>query len=252
MTVKPRLPDPPKPITHGLPKYGPWPTTKAKAIELDTKTFFPGTACKNSHITTRLVSGGGCSICRSAAKKQKYQDEDERIRNRQKAKECRINNPDRHRARNRESARRRYHADPEKFIAQAKEWRAENPDVARSSAKSWRDKNPERVQWQNQKWPKENPEARRAIHSRRKARKLGDSGPPYSGADVKELLKKQGGKCAYCAVRLKGKYHVDHVMPLALGGSNSKSNIQITCPDCNLKKHALHPIDFAHKIGLLC
>lgn len=244
-----------KPITpskRGAQLYGPWPTTRAKAIELGTKTYFPGTPCKNGHVTTRKVSGGGCGKCKSEDRKEKYHnDEDRRKVSLERGREWRRKNPERHRASNREHARRAYHNDPEKFLERGRKWRAENPELAIASAKNWRENNPERVRAQNKKWHKENPGAKRAIDSRRKARKLGDNGPSYSAADVKDVLKKQRGKCAYCQIKLK-KYHVDHIMPLALGGSNGKANIQITCPDCNVKKHASHPLDFAKKIGLLC
>lgn len=46
-------------------------------------------------------------------------------------------------------------------------------------------------------------------------------------------------------------YHVDHIQPLALGGSNDKTNLQLLCPTCNTKKSAKHPIDFMQSRGLL-
>lgn len=45
--------------------------------------------------------------------------------------------------------------------------------------------------------------------------------------------------------------HVDHVMPLALGGDNTRSNIQILCAPCNLSKNAAHPVDYARSLGKL-
>ena len=44
-------------------------------------------------------------------------------------------------------------------------------------------------------------------------------------------------------------YHPDHVMPLALGGSNDAANIVASCPSCNMSKGAKHPIEWA---GILC
>lgn len=40
-------------------------------------------------------------------------------------------------------------------------------------------------------------------------------------------------------------YHVDHVVPISLGGSDGPENLVLTCPNCNHRKHAKHPMDFA-------
>jgi len=71
--------------------------------------------------------------------------------------------------------------------------------------------------------------------------------------DITEILKRQKFKCAECGVSVKDKKnrHVDHIMPLALGGSNWPTNLQILCPPCNLSKSAKHPIDFAQRKGRL-
>ncbi len=77
-------------------------------------------------------------------------------------------------------------------------------------------------------------------------------GGTYGLADVRRILKAQRHRCAYCKVTVsKAQYHVDHIMPLALGGTNAPANLQITCPSCNLRKHKQHPIDFAQRLGLL-
>ena len=42
-------------------------------------------------------------------------------------------------------------------------------------------------------------------------------------------------KCKHCGDK-KGPFHVDHVVPLAKGGIESITNLQILCETCNLKK----------------
>jgi 5-methylcytosine-specific restriction endonuclease McrA len=64
------------------------------------------------------------------------------------------------------------------------------------------------------------------------------------------LLTLQRGKCANCKQKLT-RYHLDHVMPLALGGANEDQNMQLLCPGCNCRKQAMHPISFAQKEGRL-
>ena len=79
-------------------------------------------------------------------------------------------------------------------------------------------------------------------HNRR-ARKQGNGGS-HNAADVRSQHARQKGHCYWCGVKVGKKYHVDHVIPLALGGSNGPENIVIACPPCNLSKNAKHPMDF--------
>ena len=68
---------------------------------------------------------------------------------------------------------------------------------------------------------------------------------------VVSLLVEQGGKCANCGVKPQRQVHVDHIMPLALGGSHEERNLQALCQSCNQRKHAKHPLDFAREEGRL-
>ncbi len=66
----------------------------------------------------------------------------------------------------------------------------------------------------------------------------------------KTLLTLQNNQCIVCKNKLI-KYHLDHIMPIALGGTNDYKNIQLLCPTCNHQKHAKHPIDFMQQKGYL-
>jgi 5-methylcytosine-specific restriction endonuclease McrA len=50
---------------------------------------------------------------------------------------------------------------------------------------------------------------------------------------------------------LGDNYHIDHIMPLALGGSNTDDNIQLLRQRCNNQKCAKHPVDFMQSRGFL-
>ena len=66
-----------------------------------------------------------------------------------------------------------------------------------------------------------------------------------------KLFKLQKGKCPCCKQPLGDDYHLDHKMPLALGGTNTDENMQLLRSICNLQKHAKHPVDFMQERGYL-
>lgn len=65
---------------------------------------------------------------------------------------------------------------------------------------------------------------------------------------VKENLQKNDGRicCEICGKELKSitEGHFDHIHPYAKGGKSIKSNCQILCSDCNLKKNDKELADF--------
>jgi 5-methylcytosine-specific restriction endonuclease McrA len=78
---------------------------------------------------------------------------------------------------------------------------------------------------------------RRIRDAQRKARKKNAEGR-YTTQDVAYLYELQEARCAYCDVSLEDTgYHVDHVIPLAKGGTNYPSNLALACPRCNMEKH---------------
>jgi 5-methylcytosine-specific restriction endonuclease McrA len=148
----------------------------------------------------------------------------------------------RHRRKVRENNREK----PEYFAA----YYEANKDRLKQQQRQWRERNRDRFLAQKKAWKKANNEKERAYMAKRRALAI-CSAKHYSGDDVFDLLKIQRGKCAYCKRGISKKYHVDHITPLALQGTNARSNIQLLCPPCNMRKGASDPIDFAQKIGLL-
>lgn len=90
----------------------------------------------------------------------------------------------------------------------------------------------------------------RIKQNKRRAR-LVEAGGQYTIDDIKRLLQLQRCKCANCGTSIKKKYHIDHRIPVAKGGSNHISNIELLCPSCNLRKSAKLPHEFAQENGRL-
>lgn len=100
------------------------------------------------------------------------------------------------------------------------------------------------------KWRKKNQAQYRAQIALRAARDRAAEGS-HTADDIQRIKKDQRSCCAYCRKPLGKRWHIDHVTPLALGGTNWPDNIQLTCVTCNTRKNAKDPIDFAQSLGLL-
>lgn len=73
----------------------------------------------------------------------------------------------------------------------------------------------------------------------------------HTAAEVAEIILLQKGKCAYCRKLVGDKPHIDHIVPIAKGGTNDRRNLQLTCARCNQTKNRTDPIVFAQRLGLL-
>lgn len=49
----------------------------------------------------------------------------------------------------------------------------------------------------------------------------------------RDLMKRWGGACAYCAAPAE---HIDHVTPISAGGRDVLRNVVPACADCNYSK----------------
>jgi 5-methylcytosine-specific restriction endonuclease McrA len=131
------------------------------------------------------------------------------------------------------------------------EWAAENREHAAKKALEWRNNNLVRAREREAAWYRENPEVNiRKAHVRRA--RIKQVGGKLSKGITKALFAKQKGKCASCNEKLsleKGldKAHLDHILPLALGGPNTDENVQLLCRLCNQRKGAKHPTDWIVK-----
>lgn len=142
-------------------------------------------------------------------------------------------------------------ANLEKERARGKAYLAVNLEKEQARKKAWVENNLEKRREIARAWVRANPEKIAANKHKRRARKL-DAEGTHTAADVAKQFSLQGGKCYWCGVKLKksgkGKFHVDHVIALARGGSNGPENIVCSCPSCNFAKNAKTPLEFAGRL----
>jgi hypothetical protein len=192
-------------------------TPRAEALSLGRGRYFTGRPCKRGHICERYVSTKLCVECQRLF-----------------SAKWAVDNKDAQNA----WKRAKYASDPavreHKLIYGA----------------IWRNANRERMRALVAAWNTANPDSGRTKAAAYRARRSLAQGS-FSKEDVAELRARQRDRCAYCSTSLKKKGHVDHILPLALGGANSPANLQMLCAHCNQSKGALHPIVFAHRKGLL-
>lgn len=61
------------------------------------------------------------------------------------------------------------------------------------------------------------------------------------------IYQSTGGRCFYCGCLLdEDNFHIDHVIPKALGGTDYR-NVVPACPDCNMSKGTLSIEEFRKK-----
>jgi 5-methylcytosine-specific restriction endonuclease McrA len=129
-----------------------------------------------------------------------------------------------------------FKAHPERLKANNAKRRREKAEQTKAYQKEWFAKNKER---------------RIVYQQNRRKRALAAGGRLSHGIRAK-LMVLQRGMCACCKCDLsKTEMNLDHVMPLALGGTNSDENVQLLCRTCNNQKYCKHPIDFMQEKGFL-
>ena len=222
--------------------------------------FFMFEKCKNGHLSERNTKSSTCLTC-DKEKKTKYRaDSPEKTRLslrksrikhleqrkkdnkiwREKNKEHLKVSKKEYVEKNRELVSRKkreyYEKNKEKVKAQKKISVSKKPDYYKELAKKWREKNHGKV----------------IASNRNRKSMLRKAEGNHSNLDIANLLLKQRNHCAGCFKKIKGNnYHVDHIQPLVLGGSNWPSNLQILCPYCNCSKGGKSPENFYQSRGFL-
>lgn len=248
--------------------------SREQAIERGLSRYFSGLPCGRGHISERSTKWSACLECQSAKHKEWLKANPERVKqqrrtdyykdvekSRAKLRRRKIDNPEKvklhakrsyqkHREKRCASVLTYYLNNREKCLAEMRRWREQNPEKARAIARKWAQRHYDKIR----EWQLRNPEKHRgyarAAKAARRAR-LKECEGKFTQADIDRLYKQQRGRCAYCRVPLKRKFHIDHIVSLADGGSNWPSNLQLCCQPCNSRKSARDPIEYAQSTGRL-
>ncbi len=58
-----------------------------------------------------------------------------------------------------------------------------------------------------------------------------------------KIFQRDNYACTKCGN--KEKLHIDHIVPVSLGGTNNENNLQVLCSTCNLRKNNKNAIQYA-------
>lgn len=228
-------------------KFGPY-IDRKYAKSIGSKYYMNGKLCHNGHMDRKLVSSNKCQSCLvrtdarrayEAAWKQKKRKDPDFVALENERRAIWLSKDgvlDALYEKNREYQKNLYETNEgyrDYKADYSKKWKKDNPEKARESSNNWRRKNPDKVRLNNQK---------RRVH---RSITLGKS----LDVDISALFRESLGFCKYCSANLFSGYHLDHIMPICLGGGNSQDNLQCICASCNLRKGGKHPDVWHEEIG---
>lgn len=187
--------------------------------------------CHVGHTAKRLVSNKACLECHRLRRAKIRAEQPERVKAAKAAS---------------------YQRNRASVIAAVTAYTEANRKKVRERRKKHREANKERLAATYAEWAKANRPKLRVHERNRRERHRGAEGK-HTLADIQRIQKAQKNRCANptCRVSLRDGFHIDHIQPIALGGTNWPRNIQLLCQPCNQSKHAKPPIEWAQSQGLL-
>lgn len=181
--------------------------------------YFTGIMCVRGHIAKRHVSSRCCVECGKETSRVYCRDNLDKVRE----------NKRKYRAKNRERVR----------------------EKGREASRRYREAHPARIKESKRRCRAGKPETQRALTRCRRRAKQGAEGK-YTAKDIIRIGDSQSWRCAYCRIRIKKNYEIDHIVAVINGGSNWPSNLQLLCSHCNRSKGCREAEEFVReKFGKL-
>lgn len=128
---------------------------------------------------------------------------------------------DENRERHRETQRKRYHADPERFRKIKRDWDASHRDLVNARAR----------EAYKRAWADPVKRARMLEHNARRRSIVEAASTPELTAAISKMYDLP---CTYCGAT--EDIEIDHIYPLARGGSHTLRNLTPACGFCNRSK----------------
>ena len=127
----------------------------------------------------------------------------------------------------------------EKVLSASRRWKENNRAHTRAYASQYHQSHKDERNAYLRDWYKRNPGMYKIYRQLRDARKRGASGE-FTPEQLQARITFYGGRCYLCGCDWyalpKEDQTIDHVIPLAKGGSNWPSNLRPACRSCNSKK----------------
>lgn len=129
---------------------------------------------------------------------------------------------------------------PDRYRRQAAAHYAKNADATKERARIWHAANRVRAQEISREWARRHVDEMRFYRMASRARKFNCVSDLTIG-EMRDVLSEQPS-CRYCAS--EDALTIDHIVPLAKRGPNTKTNIQVLCNSCNSSKQDKDEAEF--------
>lgn len=212
--------------------------SRADAKRAGLKYYFTGKPCKYGHVALRYISSP-CVEC-AFSEKSLAQRAEWKANNIENRREYNRAYHLKNKTKCNELSKARYYKNRERVLQRCRKYNQENKDKKRIAHIAYRMKNKEAIAKRSSEWSKNNRDKKTAYKNTRRAR-VAMTGGMHTPQDIQSILESQKFKCASCGCCIREYYEVDHIMPLALGGSSWPSNLQCLCMRCNRAKADRHP-----------
>lgn len=234
---------------------------KSKHFELGLSRYYTEKPCSKNHTLERYVATGQCVQCMLLKNKNRKRDKE---KTKETNKRWRKNRSEQSAALDNEKMRQWRVKNKDRVF----KWREDNKEYRSEYGREYKKKNPDKVKKHKsdtyfrsmgkylldaKKWAKDNPEKIKASRTNQKAKRRLAVGS-HTAKEISNLMIRQGGKCVECkcciSIKPSGEEkiaHLDHIIPISIGGSNFIKNLQYLCITCNLRKGALDPFEWARR-----